>query len=77
MAMVRISGIAKYQDIGLGFWGIIASSGRHYRPVNMPSELKKEGLSIRCKAIEIHDDESIFMWGKAIKIVSFETMVIS
>lgn len=77
MAMVRISGTAQYQNIGLGFWGIITAGGEQYRPVNMPKELEKEGMSIRCKAIEIHDDESIFMWGKAIKIVSFETMALS
>ena len=77
MAMMRINGTAQYQDIGMGFWGIIATSGEQYRPVNMPKELKKEGMSLRCKAIEIHDDESVFMWGKAIKIVSFETLALS
>ena len=70
----NISGTVRFQNLGMGFWGIIDEKGKEWRPVNMPEQLKSEGAKIKIKAQELKDDMSIFMWGKAIKIISFHTL---
>ncbi len=70
---MKISGTAQFQNIGPGFWGIIDDKGNEWRPVNMPEQLKYEGASITVYGREV-DEMSIFMWGKAIRIVSFSTI---
>ena len=71
MAEIQIEGKVAYQDLGTGFWGIIANDGSKWRPVNMPASLQKEGLSVSIKAEEQKEAFSIFMWGKSIKIISY------
>ena len=42
----RISGKVVYQNFSGGFWGIITDSGKEYRPVNFPDQLKKKGVRV-------------------------------
>ncbi len=67
-----IIGTVVRKNLGIGFWGIVGDDGVDYRPVNMPEQLKKKGKKVTITA-ELTDDMSIFMWGTAIKIISFET----
>ena len=67
-----ISGKVVYQDIGPGFWGIIDHQGNEWRPVNMPNQLKYPGKEVQVKISEVKEEMSVFMWGRAVKIVSFE-----
>lgn len=60
-------------SLGTGFWGIIDLKGREWRPVNMPEQLKEEGKQVSVTVSEVEEDISVFMWGKAVKIVSFST----
>jgi len=70
--MKTIQGKVSYQNLGTGFWGIIGQDGQQWRPVNMPEQLKKEGRQVSLTAKEV-DDISVFMWGTAIRILSFTT----
>ncbi len=70
--MKSITGKVTYQQLSTGFWGIIDESGGKWRPVNMPEQLKQDGRQVTVKAIEV-DDMSIFMWGKAVRIIAFST----
>ena len=72
---IQIQGISRFQNIGMGFWGIETKSGKQYRPVNMPNQLKLEGAEVSCEGVAIEEDMNIFMWGTPIKIVSFETLM--
>ncbi len=72
--MKSIQGTVQYQNIGPGFWGIISSDGKEYRPINMPNQLKYEGRNVSVKVIP-DDGMSVFMWGEAVKIVAFETLM--
>ena len=70
---IKIRGKAQYQNIEMGFWGIISEDGQKYRPINMPEQLKIEGADIRCVAKVVDYDVDIFMWGVPVDIISFET----
>ncbi len=70
--MKTITGKVTYQQLGTGFWGIIDSSGNEWRPVNMPEQLKIAGKKVSVTIKEV-DDMSIFMWGTAVRILSFST----
>ncbi|MCB0689611.1 MAG: hypothetical protein KDC53_23890 [Saprospiraceae bacterium] len=69
----KIQGKVIYENLSGGFWGIKGTDGKEYLPVNMPEQLKVEGANVEITAEE-SDQESIFMWGQAIKIVAFHTI---
>ncbi len=71
MEQIEIKGKVVFQDIGMGFWGIVDGDNQ-WRPVNMPEELKKEGLEVKLSAEQVCEDVSIFMWGKPVRINSRE-----
>lgn len=73
MSSFSIKGKVVYQNIGTGFWGIIDESGNQWEPVNMPNQIKYEGKEVQVVAKETHED-SMNMWGKTVKIISFSTM---
>lgn len=70
----RISGKVVYQNFSGGFWGIVSDSGKEYRPVNFPNQLKKEGVRVDIVIKKMKDEVSLFMWGEPVKIVSFSTL---
>ena len=71
----RISGKIVYQDLGTGFWGIIADNGKEYRPVNMPEQLKRKGAQVSVLIKKTTNQVSMFMWGEAVEIVGFHTLM--
>lgn len=70
----KIKGVAKYIDLGTGFWGIIGKDGKEYLPMPMPEQLKYEGCHLECKAVNV-DAMNMFMWGQTVRIVSFKTIM--
>ena len=75
MKKLKITGKARYQNLGTGFWGIIGKDGKEWRPVNMPEQLKYEGKTIEVEAAEVDEEASIFMWGTPVRITSFQTLM--
>lgn len=71
---MKIQGTVVYQNIGMGCWGIKASNGKEYRPVNFPEQLKTEGAKVTVQAHPVNEEVSMFMWGEPVKITSFETI---
>lgn len=67
-------GIVKFVDIGPGFFGIVTSKGEELLPLNLPEQLKYEGKEIEVLATDATDNMSMFMWGKAVKIIGFKTI---
>ncbi len=70
----KISGTVKFQHLGMGFWGVIGDNAEEWRPVNMPEQLKSEGAKVELKVEVLKEDMSMFMWGKAVKVISFHTL---
>lgn len=71
---VKIKGTVSYQNLGPGFWGVIGKGGEKWRPVNMPEQLKQEGAEVELKINTLKDQNSLFMWGTAVKITGFQTL---
>lgn len=72
--MMKATGTAKYIDLEMGFWGIIAEDGKKYRPVNMPEQLKYDGARVKCTFEKVEDEASFSMWGIPVKVTGFETI---
>ena len=69
---MKITGKVTKVNIGPGCWGIITNSGKEYRVVNMPQQLKDEGKTVTVTVRPV-DEMSIFQWGEAVKVTTFET----
>ena len=67
-----IEATMRYQDLGLGFWGMIDEQGGHWLPHACPYALQQEGLRIKAEVQVLKGGMSAMMWGKAVKILNFE-----
>jgi len=65
-----ITGTVKYVTIEGGFFAIVGDDGRKYDPVNLPDDLKKDGLKVQGTARLKEDAISIHMYGPIIEIVN-------
>lgn len=68
---MNITGTITYQNIGMGFYGIIDTRGNQYQPLNLSSTFQKDGLKVRLTAKEM-DVETMEMWGTPIEIQKIE-----
>ncbi len=71
---MQITGTIKKQNLGTGFWGIVGDDGANYRPDKLPKKLQKEDLRISAEVEDAPAGMSIFMWGKAIILKSYEIL---
>lgn len=72
MRKKKITGTVVYQNLEMGFWGIVDDEGNQYRPVEMPEELQHEGKEVTVTIKEAEEEFSLFMWGTPVEVVSFE-----
>ncbi|MEL7124261.1 MAG: hypothetical protein AAFO07_32800 [Bacteroidota bacterium] len=70
----NIEGTVKHMKLEGGFWGIVDSKGRQWRPVKMPEQIKYDGYKVQVTLKEVEEDMSIFMWGTPVKVISFSTL---
>ena len=73
MKKQKITGKVVFQNLETGFWGIVDEDGNHWRPVQMPEQLKEDGKQVTVTLKEVDEEASMFMWGTPVKILSFET----
>jgi len=71
--MQNIAGKVVYQNLNGGFYGIVSDDGAEYLPINMPEQLKHPGQRVSVKVKKVNVD-TMFMWGTAVKILSFHTI---
>jgi len=57
-----------------GFYGIKADDGRNYDPMNLPEDLRKDGLRVRFEAKELKDRASFHMWGTIVELVHIQKL---
>ena len=69
----HITAKVSYHDLEGGFWGLTDTQGNDYRPINMPNQLKTQGVTVKCTVKLLEDVVSIHMWGTPVEVVSFET----
>ena len=71
---MQIQGNVVYQDIATGCWGIIDDQQKKWRVVEMPQPLQKIGLKVKVRAEQVQESFSVFMWGKPIRVLDYETL---
>lgn len=67
-----IKGTIVWNDLEGGFWGIVDDKGNEWLPVNLPEQLKANGKKARL-IIRESKEGSMFMWGRTVKVLAFET----
>ncbi len=72
--LVETTGTIVHVPIEGGFYGIVSDSGKKYDPMNLPADLKKNGLRIALKARIRKDVSSFRMWGEIIEILSVDPL---
>lgn len=66
---MTIDGKIKYVSLESGFWGITTQDGKKYIPVNLPDQMKEEGLDVLAKVRPAPDQTGNQMWGDYIRIL--------
>jgi hypothetical protein len=68
-----IVGIIQYKDIETGYWAI-NDGQREYRIVDIPKELKQNGLKTATMSEILEDEVSIFATTLNIKIIEYKIL---
>lgn len=69
---MKIEGNIVYLDMEGGFWGIIASNGKKFVPINaLPDDLKMDGQPVTAD-VEPVQMLGITMWGEHVKVNSID-----
>ena len=67
---MQITGQVVFEDLEGGVWGIQSAEGRVYRPVDgLPEDFQEIGRSVEAE-VEPANVMSMFMWGRAVRLVS-------
>ena len=72
---LNFTGLVVYQDIEGGFYGITDKDGHKYEPVNLPGDLKIDGLGVVVTAEPVPGTASTRMWGTMIRIVEIKRII--
>jgi hypothetical protein len=73
MSRHRIEASVIHVDVGPGCWGLIEASGKQWRPLNMPEQLKNQDKKVEVVIEEVEETFDVFMWGTPARIISFHT----
>ncbi|MEJ2645008.1 MAG: hypothetical protein P8180_08765 [Gammaproteobacteria bacterium] len=69
---VTVTGKIVHLSIEGGFWGIVASDGAHYDPVNLPKAFQQEGLKVQATLRTKPGMVSFHMWGTLVDVVDIQ-----
>jgi hypothetical protein len=64
-----IEGTVKFSAVELGCWFVLATDDTRYEPINLPEELKQDGLFVKLIVRPRDDAVSICMVGRLVEIV--------
>ncbi|NCO79252.1 MAG: hypothetical protein GW795_02320 [Cyanobacteria bacterium] len=66
--MIKVTGIIKYQDIGVGVWTLVSESGETYELYQPSENLRQDGLKVTLQG-KIRDDiMSMAMVGQILEV---------
>jgi hypothetical protein len=66
------AGTVVYIDLEGGFYGIIASDGSEYLPLNLPEEYQENGISVVFEGVIREDMYTIQQWGTPLDITMIQ-----
>ena len=64
------SGTIEYIELEGGFFGIVASDGEYYLPLNLPAGFAVDGLEVTFTGRTAPEINTIYMWGTPVTVVS-------
>ncbi len=70
----HITATVVFIDLELGFWGLVERDGSKYQPLHFPEQLKHKNATVEVTIQILQDAASLMMWGRAVRIVGFETI---
>lgn len=71
---MQISGKVVYVELSGGFWGIEASNGNQYHPINgLPAAFRKQALRITARVTPA-SGMGIFMWGEQVNLLDISAL---
>ncbi len=68
-----IVGHIQFKDIETGYW-TLADAEQNYRIMNIPEEIKKEGLKVAVMAQIPEPEDSIYITSLNIKIIEYKIL---
>jgi hypothetical protein len=66
------AGTVVYIDLEGGFYGIIASDGSEYLPLNLPVQYQENGISVVFEGVIREDMYTIQQWGTPLDITTIQ-----
>lgn len=69
-----VTGTVVFLSFEGGFYGIKGDDGRSYDPVNLPEDLRVDGLHVRFEAKELTGMASFHMWGIMVELVHIQKL---
>jgi hypothetical protein len=64
---IRAQGTVVWVELEGGFWGIEATNGHEYEPINLPEPFQVNGLKVAFSG-QLLDWGSAHMWGKVLEV---------
>lgn len=65
---VRSEGTIVFVELEGGFWGIEATNGEEYEPINLSPEFMVDGLKVKFEGNVMKDWASFYQWGKVLEV---------
>ena len=65
---VRAEGTIVWVELEGGFWGIEATNGHEYEPINLPPDFMVDGLKVQFTGKVMKDWGSMYMWGEVLEV---------
>ena len=62
-------GSVSYVDLEGGFYGIVTDQGARHNPVNLPVDLRRDGLRISYRYKTLQNVAGIQMWGTSVEVL--------
>jgi hypothetical protein len=70
-----ITGTISFEDLEGGYWALTdAENNEKYLVIEIPDDLKTEGLKIAAIGQEFSNEMSIYMVGKAVKLIQYRIL---
>jgi hypothetical protein len=72
MDEIVVTGTVEHVELESGFWGVIGDDAKRYDVVNLPMEIRKQGLRVKFVGRVCSGQVSFHLWGIIVEVISIE-----